>query len=445
MDDRFQLTEHADQTLDERMWMGTGPQGMRTVVVPKPGRATSMLFLAVRFGSVDVTFRQDPDAAFTSVPSGTAHFLEHELFKKEDEDMMQVLSARGAEANAMTMYSMTGYYASTSDDLTDCVAPMFRTVLDPYFDPGFVEREKQIIRQELMMYMDRPGYRLYRSGMENLYQNHPLQYDIGGRVEDIDDITPELLQTCHDAFYHPENLTLVVAGSDVENGVLDRCAEEIEKRSVPERPATKRSYPDEPAEPDNASVECTFHTTRPRVLVGFKDRCDSLDGPELIEQEIEMSMALELLFGESSPFRMELLEEGLIDDSFDFQHHGDQTFGFTIVSGKTEQPETLIDRITGGIEEIQNSGLEKKPFERLKKGLKGQYIRFFDSVRSNVFRLFPYCFLDITPYEVRRTIEQTTLDDLIECFRTRLDANRRVSVIMRPEDGASGAGDEPAS
>ncbi len=432
--DEYDLEEHRDTRLDERMWMGTGPEGLQTILIPKPGRAESMLFLGVRFGSVDLSFETGSNGDATHVPPGTAHFLEHELFKKQDEDMMQILSSRGAEANAMTMYSMTGFYASTSDNLSDTIAPLFRTVLDPFFDADLVEREKQIIRQELMMYMDRPGYKLYRTGMENLYQNHPLRYDIGGRVEDINEISPDLLRTCHEAFYHPANMTMVIAGNEDFDDILQQCTREIQQRTFRDQPATDRSYPDEPAAPAQSSVELSFHTTRPRVLIGFKDQYEQLDGEKLMRREVEMMMALELLFGDTSPFRMNLLDEGLIDDSFDFQHHGDQSFGFTIVSGKTDHPERLIDRITGGIEDIQQQGLEEKPFHRLKKGLKGQYIRFFDSVRSNVFRLFPYCFLNITPFEVKRQIEQTTREDLIECFQNRLDANRRVSVIMRPDD-----------
>ena len=433
MSDAFQFTEHADTRLDERMETGQGPHGLNTILLPKPDRAQKMAFLAVRFGSVDLSFRPDGTSEDVDVPPGTAHFLEHELFQKEEQDMMQVFAARGAEANAMTMYGLTGFYAATNDRLTPSIAPLFHTVFDPYFDAERVKREKQIIRQELLMYLDRPGYRLYRAAMEHLFEHHPLQYDIGGSVEGIDRITPDLLEQCHASFYRPSNCYLILAGNIDREAVLKQCETDLTERSFPETSVETRLSNDEPDTPTTSELELSFHTTRPRILVGFKKLYEEISGQEMVRREIEMVMALEMLFGESSPFRMELYEEGLIDDSFDFQHYADEGYEFTVISGKTDHPDRLIERIHTGIEERSSNGISEDRFRDMKRALKGQYIRNFDSVRSNVYWLLPHCFLDVLPFDFAREIEHVTREDLTRTLNERLAPSRRITVTMRPE------------
>ncbi len=434
MSDTFRFTEHTDRKLNERMESGQGPQGLKTILLPKPDRAQKMAFLAVRFGSVDLSFRPIGASEDVDFPPGTAHFLEHELFQKEDENMIQVLASRGAEANAMTMYGMTGFYASTNDRLSPCLPPLFRTVFDPYFDPELVKREKQIIRQELLSYMDRPGYHLFRTGMEHLFQNHPLQYDVGGSVEGIDRITPDLLETCHATFYRPSNACLILAGNVDRVAVLNQCEQELTSRDVPGSRVEDRCYPDEPDAPSTSRLKTSFHTTRPRIFVGFKDLYEELNGTELVRREIEMVMALELLFGESSSFRMELYDDGLIDDSFDFQHYADATYEFTVLSGKTDAPDRLIQRISDGISRIAENGIETSRYRSLKNALKGQYIRNFDSVTSTVHWLIPHCFLNVTPFDFARQIEEVSRSDLMECIQSRLLESPSIDVIMVPEE-----------
>lgn len=434
MTDAFQFTEHADRRLGERMETGQGPDGLNLILLPKPDRAQKMAFLAVRFGSVDLSFRPDDASEAVDVPPGTAHFLEHELFQKEEQDMMQVFASRGAEANAMTMYGLTGFYAATNDRLTPCIAPLFRTVFDPCFDAERVEREKQIIRQELLMYLDRPGYRLYRAAMDHLFENHPLQYDIGGSVEGIDRITPDLLKQCHDRFYRPSNSYLILAGNIDRDAVLQQCEEELSARDFPDTPVGERLSTEEPDTPTTSELELSFHTTRPRVLVGFKKLHGEMSGRQMVRREIEMVMALELLFGESSPFRMDLYEDGLIDDSFDFQHYADAGYEFTVISGKTDHPRQLIERIHTGIDERSSNGISQNRFRDMKRALKGQYIRNFDSVRSNVYWLLPHCFLDVLPFDFAREIEHVTREDLIRTLRERLAPSRRITATMHPDE-----------
>ena len=60
---------------------------------------------------------------------------------------------------------------------------------------------------------DTPGWQAMVGLYEGLYREHPVRVSIAGSVESIARITPDLLYTCHRAFYSPKNMALVVCGT----------------------------------------------------------------------------------------------------------------------------------------------------------------------------------------------------------------------------------------
>lgn len=63
------------------------------------------------------------------------------------------------------------------------------------------------------MVEDTPNWEVFVGAYEGLYRNHPVRVSIPGSEESISHITPELLYTCHRAFYSPKNMALVVCGT----------------------------------------------------------------------------------------------------------------------------------------------------------------------------------------------------------------------------------------
>ena len=83
------------------------------------------------------------------------------------------------------------------------------------------------------MVEDTPNWEVFVGAYEGLYRNHPVRVSIPGSEESISHITPELLYTCHRAFYSPKNMALVVCGTaDFEQ--VCRLAEEISPKDAPE-------------------------------------------------------------------------------------------------------------------------------------------------------------------------------------------------------------------
>src|SRR5690606_14040881 len=71
---------------------------------------------------------------------------------------------------------------------------------------------RQVIAQEIRMYLDDPDSRAHQNLLRGLYHRHPVREEIPGTLESIQQIDKGLLELCHSAFYRPEDMLLVVAG-----------------------------------------------------------------------------------------------------------------------------------------------------------------------------------------------------------------------------------------
>ena len=200
------MKELRDPQLDERAVTATLSNGLPVCVVPKPGFAKKCAYFVTNYGSIDTKFTWMGREYDT--PAGVAHYLEHKMFEMPDRDVMQEFSALGANPNAFTSYAMTAYYFTCTEQFEACLELLLTFVSTPYFTAESVERERGIIGQEIRMYEDSADSRVYEDLFAAMYRHHPVRVPIAGTVESIQAITPEILQSCYDAFYHPANMML---------------------------------------------------------------------------------------------------------------------------------------------------------------------------------------------------------------------------------------------
>ena len=194
------------EALEETVISKTLPNGLEVIYVKKPGFNKKFATYTTRFGSVDNHFTVD--GVTHKIPDGIAHFLEHKMFEKEDGDVFHKFSEHGASANAFTSFDRTSYLFSCTDNFYDNLKLLMDMVEEPYFTDQSVEKEVGIINEEIKMYQDNPGYKLFSTMMESLYNTHPVRIDIAGTLDSIQQITKEDLYLCHETFYAPNNMVL---------------------------------------------------------------------------------------------------------------------------------------------------------------------------------------------------------------------------------------------
>ena len=206
-------------------YKGRHPSGLDIYLYPKEnGRSTRAVF-GTKYGSIDNCFQRSDEASAETFPEGIAHYLEHKLFESEDGDAFARYAETGANANAFTGFESTCYVFSCTDRLYDSLRILLDFVQSPYFTEETVAKEQGIIGQEIKMYEDLPGWRVFFNYLQAMYHSHPVRKDAAGTIESIAEITPEHLYRCYNTFYNLNNMALVLSGKFDVDKVITVCDE----------------------------------------------------------------------------------------------------------------------------------------------------------------------------------------------------------------------------
>ena len=382
------MTERTYPELDEAVFRETLGCGLPLIVVPRQGFSKKLCYLAVDFGSVHTDFTLEGKEYH--VPAGTAHYLEHKLFDMPDgRDVSGEFAALGASVNAFTSYDMTAYYFSCTENFTQCLRLLTEFVFTPYFTPESVEKERGIIDQEIGMNLDSPDSVIFDRLMEVMYREHPIRIPILGTRDSIREITPQVLETCHRAFYTPVNCCLCVVG-DVDPGEVAETVRQV-LGDAPRPAGRKQSLPEEEMRCPASRTRCAMDIAMPTFCLGFKCAPVGL-GEAAIRQEMAADLAAEALFGESSELYLRLYQEGLIDSSFGGGYDCADGCAMLLCSGDSEDAEAVREAVLRQARVLTEQGIPEDYFLRMKRSALGRRIKALDSFDSTCFRLCAYHF-----------------------------------------------------
>jgi len=149
--------------------------------------------------------------------SGISHFIEHLLFKGTDrrnaKQISETVEGIGGYLNAFTGEENTCYYAKAShkhlDTLLDVLSDMY---LHPRFAVSEIDKERQVIKEELLMYRDQPDHYVHELLTEIVWPEHPLGRSLTGTPESLDAIHRATLLDFKRRKYVAANTIVAVAG-----------------------------------------------------------------------------------------------------------------------------------------------------------------------------------------------------------------------------------------
>ena len=399
--------------LDETICRETLGNGLQVAVIPRKGFTKKLAYFVTDYGSIHTDFQLEGKTFHA--PAGVAHYLEHKMFDMPDgRDVSEEFAALGASTNAFTSYDMTAYYFSCTDHFEACLRLLLEFVSTPYFTEESVEKERGIIDQEIGMNEDAPDSRVFENLVQSLYREHPVRVPILGTSTTIREITPEVLNRCHRAFYSPENMLLCVVG-DVEPEDVCRIADEV-LGSIP-GPAGEKLRPWQEdmtaAEPE---ISVSMEVAMPMFNLAFK--CESLGkGEKAIRTEMVADLAAEALFGESSELYLRLYEQGLIDSSFGGGFETIDGCAMLLCSGDSQDPRAVREAILAQGRVLAEQGVPEETFQRMKRSALGRRIRSLDSFDATCFRVCAYHFSDFDYFrfpEVYRSITAGEIRDFLD-------------------------------
>ena len=402
--------------------------GLTVAVVPRPGFTKKLAYFVTDFGSIHTEF--ELDGVHHQVPSGVAHFLEHKMFDMPDgRDVSAELAGLGAGVNAFTSYDITAYYVVCTKNFRECLKTLVEFVSTPYFTAESVQKEMGIIDQEIGMNLDAPDSQVFEELMNSLFYRHPMRVPILGTSETIRQITPEILHTCHRAFYTPGNMMLCVVGDVTLEEVAEVATEVLgnEHRSV-----GRKLLPQEPEMTvARESHYRTMEVAMPTFELGFK--CEDAGwGRESVKKEIIGDLAAEALFGESSQLYLELYEEGLIDGSFGGGYETSEGVSMLFCGGDSDDPEAVRDAVLNRVAELVETGIDEAEFLRMKRSAMGRRIRDLDSFDSTCFRVCAHHLSKFDYFDFPGLYEEVNAKELLEFLHRCVRAERASLSVIEP-------------
>ena len=409
--------------LDETLYTAQLSNGLTVLVVPKPGFTKKMAYFVADYGAVHTEFTLEGKPY--RAPAGVAHYLEHKLFDLPGRDVTGEFAALGAVVNAFTSYDVTAYYFSCTENFDPCLRLLLEFVSTPYFTEESVEKERGIIDQEIGMNADDPNTQVFERLMQTMFR-HPIRQPILGTEETIREITPEVLTTCHRAFYNPANMILCVVG-DVQPEAVAEMALQILGEA--QRPMGKKApFPEENMVVLQPETVTQMDIAMPMFNLGFK--CAPLGkGEDAIRQEIIGDLAAEVLFGEASNLYLKMYGEGLIDSSFGGGFETIDGCAILNCGGDSYTPEAVRDAMFAEATRLQADGIDEAQFLRLKRSAMGRRIRDLDSFDSTCFRLCAYRMSDFDYFRFPEIYDSITTDE-IQDFLARVIRPERCSLSV---------------
>ena len=373
--------------LRESVWRKTLANGLTVAVIPRPGFSKKMAYFVTDFGSVHTEFRLE--GKDYCVPAGIAHYLEHKMFDLPGRDVSAELAELGANVNAFTSYDMTAYHFSCTNQFEACLKLLLEFVSTAYFTAESVEKEQGIIDQEIGMNLDAPDSVVFERLMEGMYRRHPIRVPILGTSDSIRQITPELLELCHRAFYTPGNMILCVMG-DVDPEQVASIAEE-QLGSEPKPVAQKLRPWNEEMHCVAPVMEARMEVAMPTYQLGFKCEPIGTGGFETVDG-----------------------------------------CAMLLCGGDGHDPKAVRDAIVAQAAVLAQQGIGEQELLRMKRSALGRRIRDLDSFDSTCFRLCAYHFTGYDYFDFPAVYESVREEEILELLRSAVTEERCCLSVIAP-------------
>ena len=421
-----------NQYTGEVLYCAKHESGLGVYIIPKEEYSGTYAIFGTRYGSVDSEFVVPGETEAITVPDGIAHYLEHKMFDQPDgSNVFDKFSEYGGNANAFTSFNITAYLVSSTANFEENLATLLDYVQSPYYTDETVAKEQGIIGQEIRMYDDNPGWKLFFNFINCLYKEHPVKKEIAGTVESISEITADYLYKCYNTFYNLSNMSLVITGKvDVESAA--KVIEAGIKNNEPFTEPIKKIYPDEPKEIATPYVEKAMAIASPMFMMGFKDNDVNITGDELLKKDIEIRILMRMLFAKGSDIYKKLYDENLINSTFSLDYTLQPDYGFTSLDGESKDPKKVYDTILAELRKVRKDGLCEADYERAKKVIWGSYIRTHNDIEDLATTFMQYLFMGVDYFNYRDVYNSVTFTDIKNRFNNHFTAENSALSVVKP-------------
>ena len=150
--------------------------------------------------------------------NGTAHFLEHMIFKGSNEIMPgefdHKIESLGGMSNASTGYDDSHYYVLIPENnFKESLALLTNIVLSPSINMNEFDKEKSVVIDEIKQQNDQPDEKLFNYFLGRVWKDNHYGKTILGTEKEVQSLEVSDLKEFHKNYYNKQNLCIAIAGN----------------------------------------------------------------------------------------------------------------------------------------------------------------------------------------------------------------------------------------
>ncbi|MFD2613056.1 M16 family metallopeptidase [Paenibacillus gansuensis] len=402
--------------------------GLRVVLEPIPSLRSVTFGIWVKTGS-----RNEKE-----INNGISHFIEHMLFKGTErysaQEIAEVFDGIGGNVNAFTSKEYTCYYAKVLDQhlplAMDVLSDMF---FHSQFDREELEKEKNVILEEISMYEDTPDDMVHDLITKAAYSTHPLASPILGTEEILTQLQSDDLRQYMKENYHIGNTVLSIAGNIEESSILELVEAHFGQFS-------NAGEQDVLIKPD-FDGGLLFH----EKATEQNHICLSFEGCSLADPRIYGMIILNNTIGGGMSSRLfqEIREKRGLAYSVYSYHSAHLDSGlFTLYAGTApKQTKEVLEVTMEVMNDLVRNGMTAAELHKGKEQLKGSLILSLESTSSRMNRMGKNELLlgrHLTLDEIIERIDAVTMDEIASLYQTVFSKPFALAMVGQSDQVISG-------
>ncbi len=380
------------------------PNGLRILTSSMPHTHSVAISLYVGAGS---RYERDEEA-------GISHFLEHLLFKGTEKrptarEISEAIDGVGGMMNGGTDREYTVYYIKVAKPhLHLALDILFELARRPLIDPGEIEKERQVVLEELAMVGDSPSQLADLLLDDILWPDQPLGRDVAGTPASVGQISREMALDYLHSQYVPNNIVVALAGNIDHQEIVETIGQ-----ALGDWPSGSPSKWFPSSDPSGPRCAVRYKATEQAHL------CLALRGLPLNHPDRYALSFLSIILGEgmSSRLFLELREKrGLVYDVHSYASHFLDTGAFSVYTGvDPKKAVEALQVVLAELARLRDEGPSAEELTKARELSKGRLLLRMEDTRNVSGWLGAQELLLGTVYGVDQAVaemEAVTLEDL---------------------------------
>ena len=366
--------------------------------------------------------------------NGISHFLEHAVFKGTKrysaQHIARSLEQVGGYLNAFTTKENTCYYARILDEhLSKAIDVISDMVQYPLFIDKEMEKEKNVILEEMKNIEDDPDDLIHDYFDRNVFYKHPLGNPIIGKAQNIKDFTRNDLANFIKRHYVPQQMVIAAAGNLSHQHLVDLVETRFQIKATRSASYTRPVGPKK-MQPKKEIFEKPI--TQAHVCLGTL-------GHGVKSRQRYPIAVLNTVLGEGMSSRLfqNIREKyGFAYSVYSFANLMSDTGNFGVYIGTAhDKIDESIDLIYGELEKAKAKPITEPELKRAKAQIKGSMMLSLESMSSRMMRLGSgeFFFGNYIPLdEILRDVNRVTAVDVHTVAKSLFQFKNFSTVIIKP-------------